>query len=223
MSLKAKLKIAFGKKPDEFQNCYAHARSYYDLMSTAQIWTENKSEDEKRLLLSYLIDTILDDICAEMIFQPLLTDTYPVPNYIIFPDTYDEVGERKSVLSSETVDVDLTVSKVLTCPWNNTRTPTNLLNINDNDFEFMQDNHRSVYYTDIELCQVYNGFHSINAGRYLKKGTIKSDVFRFELLYPHYVTDGLYWYNVHSSEKYSKVFDFRLAAVYSLARMRAGY
>ncbi len=215
-----KLKRLFKKKTGELQDC--GTRSYFDITNTARIWTKNKSDDEKRMLLSYLIDTILDDVCAEMVYQPLISNTSP-QNFIIFPETYDEAGSRKSMLSGETVDVDLSVSKVLTCPWNNTRTPRNLLNINGNDFEFMQDNHRSVYYTDIELCQVYNGFHSINAGRYLKKGTIKSDVFRFELLYLHYVTDGLYWYNVHNGEKHSKVFDFRLAAVYSLARMRAGY
>lgn len=221
MSLTAILKKALRKNADELQNC--DARSYFDIINTARIWTKNKSNDEKRLLLSYLIDTILDDICTEMIFQPLIFKAYSPPNCLMFPEMYEVDGNKKTMLSDEIVDVDLSVGKVLTCPWNNERTPRNLLNIQNNDFKFKQDNHSSVYYTDIELCQVYNGFHSINAGRYLKKGIIKSNVFRFELLYANYITDGLYWYNAHNREKHSKVFDFRIAAVYSLARMRAGY
>lgn len=36
----------------------------------------------------------------------------------------------------------------------------------------------------------------------------------------HCTTDGLSWYNIHTGEEIEKVRDFRLAAVYAIARMR---
>lgn len=220
MNLKAILNKISVKRRNELENC--DVRSYFEIIDTARIWTKDKSDNEKRLLLTYLIDTILDDICAEKNFQSLISHISPLQRYA-FPKEYcDENGNKNEIDLSNTIDVDLTSSRIFTSLWSRGKTANNLLNINNNDFTFDEDNHKSVYYTDIELCQVYKGFHSINAGRYLKKGVIKSSVFRMELLYPHCTTNGLYWYNAHNGDVASEVYDFRFAAVYTLARMRAG-
>lgn len=211
--------FALDVKWDEF----SFKESYSQIMKVANDWIEMAENNEERtLLLEYLIDTILADICTGKLFLPLLTHpkmpiTSPFPN-----DYYDENGIRRTILSEETISVDLSGSTpVYLCPWNNERCANSIVNINKNAFIYDKNNHRSFYYTDIGVCHVYGGNHSINAGRYLKKGAITAEICRTELLYPHCYTDGAYWFNSHTNEKLLEVGDFRFAAVYSLAQLRA--
>ena len=88
------------------------------------------------------------------------------------------------------------------------------------DFAYDKVNHYSYYYDDIDLCYVYNGNHSINAGRYYKKGKIISVCCNMTLLYDNCYTDGLKWYNLHTNEVIDTVEDFRLAAIFELAKKR---
>lgn len=201
-----------------FKKC--HSR----IMEVANSWIEKaKNNEERILLLDYLIDTILADVCSEKLFLPLIIHPQmPLPSP--FPtDFYDPSGVCETIETKEKVSVSLSGSKpVYLCPWNNERCAASLVNISKNKF-VCDDNHRAYFYTDIGLCHVYNGNHSINAGRYLKKGEITAVVCRTEMLYPHCYTDGAHWYNSHTNEKLLRAGDFRFAAVYSLARLRAGY
>lgn len=204
---------------DEFSFKKCHSQ----IMEIANSWVENAENNEERiLLLNYLIDTILADICTGKLFLPLLTHpkmplTSPFPN-----DYYDENGICRTILSEERIGVDLSGSTpVYLCPWNNEKCVNSLVNISKNAFTEDKNNHKSFYYTDIGLCHVYSGNHSINAGRYLKKGAITAEICRTELLYSHFHTDGADWFNSHTNEKILKVSDFRFAAVYSLAQLRA--
>ena len=194
--------------------------SYSQIMKTANTWIEGKSKNEQTALLSYLINTILIDACANAIVKPLISPictplSEPIPIYY-----YDESGQFHSIQTDEKININLEDSIIYICPWNTDRTAVSLLNISKNNFVYHSDNHLSRYYTDIDLCYVHNGNHSINAGRYLKKGSIQSSVCNMELLYQHYTTDGINWYNKHTNEKICEVADFRFSAVYSLAQMR---
>ena len=105
-------------------------------------------------------------------------------------------------------------------PWNNERTFNNLINLVNKDFKFDKINHKSIYYKDINLCYVFNGNHSINAGKYLKKGSIISQKLDLTQIYPHVFSDGRNWYNIHTNEIYYKVDDFRLASLFEIAKKR---
>lgn len=203
---------------DEFSFKKCHSK----IMEVANSWIEKTENNKERiLLLDYLIDTILADVCTGKLFLPLLTHPkmmlpFPFPN-----DYYDKHETRRSILSEETISIDLSGSTpVYLCPWDNERCAASLVNISKNKF-FCDDNHKANFYTDIGLCHVYRGNHSINAGRYLKKGVIDAVVCRTELLYPHCHTDGAHWFYSYTNEKMFEVADFRFAAVYSLARLRA--
>lgn len=204
---------------DEFSFKKCHSK----IMEVANIWIEKAENNEERiLLLDYLIDTILADACTGKLFLPLLTHPkMPLPSP--FPtDFYDQSGVCKSIQTDEKVNVSLSGSTpVYLCPWEKDRCANAILNIAKTKF-VCDDNHKS-YYTDIGLCEVYSGNHSINAGRYLKKGEITASVRRAEMLYPHCYTDGSYWYNSHTNEKLFRVGDFRFAAAYSLTQPRVRY
>lgn len=75
---------------------------------------------------------------------------------------------------------------------------------------------------------------SVNIGKYSfiasgiiqKTGSIEADVYDITEIFNHVKTDGEYWLNVHTNERlkdfngYKKVFDFRIAVLFELARMK---
>lgn len=91
----------------------------------------------------------------------------------------------------------------------------------NHSFEYQEHGHDSVCCTAMDMCIVTKGYHSINAGRYFKKGLILSPVYHVEELFPHVRTDGRQWYSSHTGEKLKKAEDFRFAALYTLLQGRA--
>lgn len=203
---------------DEKKFDYQH--SYERLINLVNRYLDTYSQDEAVYILDYLISSILDDICTSVIVEPLIT----IPEGILlqpFPDHYyDENSKRHEIHTGNIKKVELSKCNIYVRPWNTEKTMDNLINLMKKDFEYKENNHFSYYYSEIDLCYVHNGNHSINAGRYLKKGKIISDELDITLLYPHCKTDGAYWYNSHTGNPIGKVDDFRLAAVYTLSRMR---
>lgn len=221
-----------GLKKEEEERIRATAVSSHEhLLREYCRYSEGLNTADKIFLLDYLIDTILDDVCTQRTAEPLFEFTSP-PNGYPFPvEYYDANGERREILSSGTVKIDLADVHVLSCPYSYGKLFANLLNIRDNGFIDNAGARRTVYYfTDVDLCFVADGNHSINAGRYLRKGGIAVGFFDIPLLYPHLYTDGAFWYNSHTEEylygkqepRRSVCDDFRLAAVYTLARERHG-
>ncbi|MBP1547195.1 MAG: hypothetical protein J6A37_11425 [Oscillospiraceae bacterium] len=193
---------------------------FEELKKTVGIWTGNRTRDEQIALLDYIVDMLKEDICSGSAAKVLMS-SFSSPFHQFIPYYYkDESGMKHSALSKERQCVSLGEAHIYICPWNKERIPDNLFRLKQVPFRFDNENHKSYYYTDIDLCHVYNGNHSIHIGIYLKKGEIESDVCRTELLYPHCHTDGEYWYNSHTGEKISKVADFRIAALYYVAQIR---
>ena len=137
---------------------------------------------------------------------------------------YDHSGNRIEFdrERADRIEVSLSDTQIYVCPWDYSRTARMFQSLPHKEFQYDQHNHKSVYYTDIDLCFVDNGNHSINAGRYLKKGRILSPVYHLECLYPHILTDGRKWYDRRTGSKAGDVEDFRFAALYTLAQRRAG-
>lgn len=200
-------------------------RNYSNIMMVAGKPDKDASMEECMGLIQwwdYMIDTILDDICSEKRFLPFISHPN-MPLYAPFPyEYYDEKGKRHDdVRSDETFDVDLASDiKVYSCPWDNRKCREAFIKIRKNGFVYDGGNHKADFYSDIGLCHVHNGIHSVNAGRHLREGSVKSHVFHMELLYPHCFSDGEYWYNSHTLKEEYPVGDFRFAAVYSLAQRR---
>lgn len=196
--------------------------NYSSIMYTAKLWTENKPHEEQLIYLNYLIEVLLRDIVSSGAAAPLILhckEPFSEP----FPTGYyDKNNNWNSIYSDKYIEVNLADTMIYVRPWNNRRTASNVRDFAKKAFVYQKEEHLSHFYTDIDLCYVFNGNHSVNAGRYYKNGKIISQVFETEKLYPYYETDGAYWYNKQTKEKYLQVDDFRLAAVYSLAKMRNG-
>lgn len=195
-------------------------RGYDEILNRVIWWLDGRSTKEKLLLLDYLIDVLLEDICSSGVVKPLIS-RHASPFINCFPTyCFDKNGSAINIRTEEKIEVDLSKTRIYVCPWNKLRIPDNLFNLMKKPFTYDKNNHFSDFYSDINLCHVYNGNHSIHIGNYLKEGKITSEICHTELLYPNCRTDGLFWYDVHSGQKIMNVDDFRLAAVYSLAKMR---
>ena len=118
----------------------ANNKKMYDqvMKSVDKMITELSSHDEfnsscRPLILEYIINTLLDYICAESIFKPLCNlNSFPIP---FFSNFYNENGNTLSFSdSSKKVNVNLSSTKIYLHPWNNDRTSESLVNISENDF-----------------------------------------------------------------------------------------
>lgn len=195
--------------------------AFRSIMSTADAFlgTKGRSDSEKITILNYLIDILKVDLCSAGIVEPYIIQpskpfSSPFPKYI-----YDENGNIIKT-SCGKQEIVLENTDIYVRPWNVGRQFRSILNLKDKEFVYEDFNHFSHYYKDINLCYVYNGNHSINAGRYFKKGKIISECHDITLFYPHCYTDGVHWYNSHTNGIIDDVNDFRLAAIYELARRR---
>ncbi|WP_295211590.1 DUF6710 family protein [Ruminococcus sp.] len=180
---------------------------------------DTDNENDKELMLEYIINSLLDYACSEAIVKPLYNDheNLPRPFPIRF---YDEDSERLDFDIQKRTTVDLASTKIYVWPWNNSRTQNSIIRISKEKFVFFENNHRAIYYPDINLCYVHNGNHSINAGRYFKKGSIAADEYDLTKGFKHISTDGAYWYNSHTGEELEPTQDFRFAAVFTIAKMK---
>ncbi len=203
---------------------HLEARLSYNKIIDLTFWNVIRSEskkEEKVFLLNYLIDTILDDICTAYIAEPLLYNSNKLAA-TPFPTEYiDENGEKQVTDTGRKVTVSLANTRLHLHPHGWDRTLALVSKISGEDFEFQPRNHKSIYYPELNLCHVTSGNHSMNAGRYLKKGKIISHEHDLKPLFTRYYTNGSEWYDVQTRDEISQVADFRFAAVYTLARMRA--
>lgn len=201
-------------------NSFCGQQEFEELKRTILVWTKNRNRDEQIVLLDYIVDMLREDICSGNAAMVLMMP-FSSPFFDFIPTGYeDENGKQCSILCDEKQRVNLAEAHIYLCPWEKDRIPNNLFRLRQDSFRFDCDNHKSHYYTDIDLCHVYNGNHSIHIGTYLKKGEIESEVCRTEQLYSHCHTNGEYWYNSHTGKIIFKVNDFRIAALYYAAQIR---
>lgn len=207
------------KKGKAYKGIPSPTTSFDSVINLTEAFLENKSDSDKIVILDYIIDILKVDICSSGIVEPFIIQpsepyNYPFPNSV-----YDENGNtingRKGI-----IEIELDKTDIYVRPWNVERQFKSILSLKDIEFEYDKTNHWSLYYSDINLCYVFNGNHSINAGKYFKKGKINSEYLDLTLLYPHCYTDGKHWYNSHTNDIIADVDDFRLATIYELAKKR---
>lgn len=105
-------------------------------------------------------------------------------------------------------------------PWNRDRLRNSVKNIHINNFEYHSNNHLAYYFSYIDICHVYNGNHSISAGIGHEKGIIKAKEYDIRDSFNHIYTDGEQWFNIHTKEPIEEVFDFMIAILYELAKIK---
>lgn len=201
---------------------------YDEIMSIADLWMNGKhgeTTEAKIDILDYLIEVLLVELCACGAVDPLINSSsklyrngYRAP----FPIKYlNQSGQEVKMYGDQTMEVDLANTKIYVHPWCNRRTADALQRLKNMDFIYDEDNHISYYFTDLNFCYVYNGNHSINMGRYMKKGKIMSYICDTELLYKKMRTDGVKWYLKENDFIIQPdVEDYRLAAIFTFGQMR---
>lgn len=208
------------RKPVSERNRKFEARQQFQsIQEIAQLYTEGLEKEATESTLSYLIDTVARDLCSSAIAQPLYKE-HCQPVFSGFPVQWIDQNDNYNALHSTAVNVDLTRCFVYVNPWDNRRMRDSLLHLQDCSFLFKPEIHHAFFYPELSLCCVINGNHSINAGRYFRKGTIQASSMNLCDLFPHIETDGANWYHVHKKTICSAVSDFRFAALYYLAKRR---
>ncbi len=81
-------------------------------------------------------------------------------------------------------------------------------------------NYTGTYYPDINLVVVENGRHHLSAAAVKNSGSAKLQICDLKEAFSVLKTDGAYWYSDGSSP--DQVFDYRVAVLYELARLKNG-
>ena len=182
---------------------------------------ENNNED-KIIILDFISNLIKKDMQYDILTTILYNKKHSISSIEMpLPLSYaDEYYNECSIINGEELykDVDLSKDTVLVLPWNRNRFRDNIKNICDVEFKYQYDNHYAYYFTDIDLCCVYNGTHSISAGIGYRKGSIKAKIANTSRLYNHVSTNGTSWINVHTDTELCEVSDFRTAILYQIAK-----
>lgn len=192
---------------------------YSILMKNADAMIEGKSKEDQIFILTYIINVVIDDLCHSTASNVLQKENAGSVMHFMPTSYYNQQGESICIASGGKLDVNLSDANVYSYPYDKAKIVRSLFDLRDKPFVYDKNNHFADYYTDIDICHTHNGVHHIHMGKYYKKGIIKADVQRTELLYPHYTTDGQYWYETQTGNK-TKVEDFRIAVLFSLAQMR---
>lgn len=184
---------------------------------------QNKTAEDKIMALNYIIDTIKRDIQTDLISDIIYKNGNKKENFVLFPlSYYDEKGNVHNLGIEANVikDIDFEKDFVISTPWEKERIFDVIKKIKRYGFRYNENNHCSVYYTDVDICFVTStGNHSVSVGINNRKGRIKSQVINISPLFEHvYSDDGLYWYDKHTKNKISSVQDFRLALIFEITK-----
>ena len=179
------------------------------------------SIEEKKTILTYMMDVIKRDIQSEYIADLFYNDESKRISLEFVPTLYfDKDGIKHYLEFSECQEVSLKDNYVITFPWNCGRMGDNILNIIKNGFKNYPINHIVYYYKELNICQVMNGNHSIAAGIYTEKGTVLAKIVDMKPLFENLKTDGAYYYIIHNNTIIEKVQDFRIAVIFEIAKMK---
>lgn len=210
----------FKVKEKKQQSEYLGGIKFDETIDLAQSWVNGKPKEEQIILLDYMMEVIKTAMCiGEKVGtfsgneRPRLET--PFPTHYTSSD-----GTQKAFGTGEEIDIDLSSTDVYVRPWNKERTWQNILKIKQEEFKHDPSNHKADFYTGVDLCYISNGNHSINAGVYLKKGTIKANVIHIEQMFEHYDTDGYDWIELKTGRRFALEPDETPAILYALYKMK---
>lgn len=201
------------KKRNQFEKAIQTAELYLSC--------NEYSIEEKKTILTYMMDVIKRDIQSEYIADLFYHDEAKTMRMPMFPEIYyDKDGKEHELKFSENQEISLKEKCVITFPWERKRMSDNIINIVKNGFKNYPINHDVYYYKELNICQVLNGNHSIATGIYTQKGTVLAKVIDMKPLFENIETDGEYFYNIYNGVRIREVQDFRVAVIFEIAKMK---
>lgn len=189
---------------------------------------KNFSEKQQKIYALQTISKAIkqdlqSDLLTELIYsgQSVLPEeidfSYPLPLYYS-----DKKGKEICLVekNTEKITISLNENNVFILPWNYDRFSGAINHINEAGFVYDKQNHMANYYRDVDFCFVYNGLHHTAVATLLKQGKIKADVIDITKLYPlmDVNPDGQF-YHISSMKITDENPDFRIAAIYKIARI----
>ncbi|MGJ0847794.1 DUF6710 family protein [Tissierella praeacuta] len=181
-----------------------------------------KSLEDKINMLDFFMEMIRKDIQYDLMSKFLyseMDDVFidaPIPITLMSRDPKEK---DKAMLVRKDKIIDLSKDSIILLPWDRFRFSNTVKSIYKDKFVYMESNHKAYYYSDIDLCYVHSGNHSITTGIIKREGIIKAEEYDIKNLFKILTTDGLNWYL--NGENYTiEVFDFRIAILYELAKIK---
>lgn len=181
-----------------------------------------KSLEDKINMINFFMEVIRKDIQYDLMSKFLYSEMEgiyidaPFPLNLMSKDL-DEPD--KMILIRKDKIIDLSKDTIILLPWDRFRFSNTVRSIYKNGFKYMEHNHKAFYYSDIDLCYVHSGNHSITTGIIKREGTIKAEEYDIKRLFSVLTTDGLNWY-INGEKQLNRVFDFRIAILYELAKIK---
>lgn len=173
-------------------------------------WVGNK--EEQIAVLDYAIKVVKRDLIGEGLSQ--IVYGKEVPEWRL-----DLPGPARGA-EKETISVDLAKTDVLVTPWDATRLSRAIRNLRRGPFDQTEDSYTATYYSDIELLVIGNGIHHTAVASVGQGGILDGcRVVRWTPLFEEISTDGAVW-NYLKDGSILPVSDFRLALLYTLAKMK---
>ena len=208
----------------------AHIREYYKKQEKQKkgtlydsiLYTVNDclascdDDDEKEIILTYILEALVSDLCGTTQNEGLIYHTRYADSP--FPLCYFN-GIKEVSLIKGTADIELSQVSLYVRLHRYTHLTPLLMKLRTSRFEYDDTNHMATYFDDLNLCHVYNGNHSIAAGKYYNKGRITAKLVHMNDLYQKFTTDGQEWIEIDSDRR-TAVSDYRCAAIFSVAKLR---
>jgi hypothetical protein len=164
-------------------------------------------EFRAKMLTKYIMGTLEDNVDLGMLFP----EKYIVDGVLTEKITEDYNGEPLSA----------TDTHIVSYVWSTDKIANAYLDVKQNEYIFDNNKCESVYYPEINMCAVANGFHHAAMASALHSGSIAPQkVCSLSQYYKYVRTDGINWINIKTNDIISEVYDFRIAAIYELCRRR---
>lgn len=185
-----------------------------------------EEEEDKIKLLDYILNTVKKDLKYSLLTEIMYKEEHKAINLsrlVIFPErVYGENEELINTYKDSEKKINILEDDIIVVPWNRRRKVNSIKKLNKYMFQFQETNHMGIYYEDIDLVYIHDGIHSISGAIEInKKGEIYiRKVKDIRKLYNHLYTDGIYWYSTHTNEKIDEVFDFRIAIIYEISKLK---
>lgn len=198
----------------QFNNAIEIAKHYIN--------SKEYSKEEKINLLKYIADVVKRDMQSGYIVDLFYHSNPNLYVHPFFPFGYhDEEGNYNELIPDEPKfkRISLKDNVVFTFPWDSKRMKNSLLNILKNKFTYFHYNHWAYYYEGLDVCEVYNGNHSIASGIYKSEGYIEAKVVDIKPLFYHIKTDGVNFFNIHTGNAVEDILDFRVAILFQVSKM----
>lgn len=193
-------------------------------MGTVAQRMKKLSPEDQIVLYDYLINIVIEDACvSKSIVSVYGSDGYDKAILSLKLTGYYD-GQRdcfiRMIDDNKKVEIDVKDAWIYVVPHIMERRINAILRLKRESFKQDEPEVCAYYYTDLNLCVVFNHNHHIHAADYYGQGVITCNVCNTELLYPHVTTDGMFWYGTKKNNEKVKTLDFRLATAYALAQKR---